>query len=337
MLKTGIDIKENEIVKLYPDVLDILLLDQTTKNNILWATDNYEHLGEKYHFTAQILPELITGINCNIIMPRVKKNIFLQQSRSKDMAEVFTPSWVCNEQNNLIDNAWFGNANVFNTGIKKIDTNSWIINKNKITFPENKTWKDYVSDRRLEIACGEAPYLTSRYDTTTGEFIPVEKRIGILDRKFRVINENVENIEEWFDAAETAFKSTYAFEYHGDSLLIAREAMLVTFIENYYYKFIGEPLLKEIQTIAYIVSWNVWQMDGLKGVIPKTCGTKTIKSDNLFGESEIERIQCEGCLKENMFKHNGIYCWIKNWNNKDPETEQEGQKIRFVDLFKSKE
>ena len=337
MLLTEIDIKENEIAKQYPDVLNILLLDNTTQTNILWATDNYEHLGEKYNFTAQILAELITGINCNIIMPRVQKNIFLQQSRSKHMAEVFTPSWVCNEQNNLIDNAWFGKANEFNTGIKKLNTNSWVINKNKITFPENKTWKDYVSDRRLEIACGEAPYITSRYDTTTGEFIPVEKRIGILDRKFRVINENVDNNEEWLYAAETAFKSTYAFEYHGDSLLIAREAMLVTFIENYMQKFEKEPLLESIQNIAYIISWNVWQMDGLKGVIPKTCGIKTIKTDNLFGESEIETIQCEGCHKENMFKHNGIYCWIKDWNNKVLETGQEGQKIRFVDLSKNKD
>ncbi len=337
MLKTGIDIKENELVKLYPDVLDILLLDQTTKKNILWATDNYEHLGEYYHFTAQIQPELITNENCNIIVPRVQKKILLQQSRSKDMAEVFTPSWVCNQQNNMIDNAWFGRSNVFNTGSNKINTNSWVINKNKITFPDNKTWKDYISDRRLEIACGEAPYITSRYDTTTGEFIHVEKRIGILDRKFRVINENVDNVGEWLDAAETALKSTYAFEYHGDSLLIAREAMLVSFIENYNYKFIGEPVLEAIQTIAYIISWNVWQMDGLKGVIPKTCGIKTKKSDNLFGESEIETIQCEGCLKENMFKHNGIYCWIKDWNNKDREQGQEGQKVRFIDLVKSKE
>lgn len=337
MLLTEIDIKENEIAKQYPDVLNILLLDHTTQTNILWATDNYEHLGENYHFTAQILPELITGENCNIIMPRVQKNRFLQQSRSKDMAEVFTPSWVCNQQNNLIDNAWFGRSNVFNTGSNEINTNSWITNKNKITFPEDKTWKDYISDRRLEIACGEAPYITSRYDTTTGEFIPVEERIGILDRKFRVINENVDNNGEWLDAAETAFKSTYAFEYHGDSLLIAREAMLVTFIENYNYKFIEEPLIETIQTIAYIISWNVWQMDGLKGVIPKTCEIKSVKNENLFGESEIEVTQCEGCHKENMFKHNGKYCLIKNWNNKDPETGQKGQKIRFVDLLKIKD
>jgi hypothetical protein len=33
------------------------------------------------------------------------------------MAEVFTPSWICNAQNNLIDNTWFGRDNVFNKEI----------------------------------------------------------------------------------------------------------------------------------------------------------------------------------------------------------------------------
>jgi hypothetical protein len=135
---------------------------------------------------------------------------------------------------------------------------------NKINFPEGKTWKHYIRDTRLEMACGEAPYITSRYDTTTGEFIPIENRIGLLDRKLRVINENVEDSGEWLEAAQTAYKNIYAFEWQGDSLLLAREAMLITFIENYSFKFGKEPLLKSIQYIAYIISWNVWQMDGLK-------------------------------------------------------------------------
>ncbi len=56
----------------------------------------------------------ITGDNGYIIMPRVQKDKLLQKNRSRDMAEVFTPSWICNAQNNLIDTAWFGRENVFN-------------------------------------------------------------------------------------------------------------------------------------------------------------------------------------------------------------------------------
>ena len=43
-----------------------------------------------------------------------------------------------------------------------------------------------------------SPYLVSRYDTTTGESIPIYKRIGLLDRKLRIINENTTTFNEWY-------------------------------------------------------------------------------------------------------------------------------------------
>ena len=113
-MQVVIDILENELIEKYPDVLGILLRDQTTQENIFWATDNYEHLGDSYRFNSEILPELITGEKGNVIMPRVHKDKILQLSRSKEMAEVFTPSWICNAQNNLVDNSWFGKDGVFN-------------------------------------------------------------------------------------------------------------------------------------------------------------------------------------------------------------------------------
>ena len=333
---TKIDILENEIQKQYPDVLDILLRDHTTRKNILWATNNYDHLGKAYNYRNEIIAKSITGSNGNVIMPRVQKDKILQQSRARNMAEVFTPSWICNAQNNLIDNAWFQKVNVFNKEIKLNDGSwNWKVNPKKIVFPKNKSWKDYIRDKRLEIACGEAPYITSRYDTTTGEFIPVNERIGLLDRKLRVINENVDTSGEWLKAAQIAFKTTYGYEWQGDSLLLAREAMLSTFIENYRLKFNKEPMLKSIQYIAYIISWNVWQMDGLKGVVPNSCGGITKTFVNLFGEAETENSFCTGCLNNNIFKHNGTYCLIKDWANKDKTTRKKGRKIRFIDLLKN--
>lgn len=318
-----VDILENEIRKQYPKVLDILLRDHTTRNNIFWATDNYKSLGAGYEFTSPILPELITGENGNVIMPRVKKNKDLQLSRVRDMAEVFTPSWICNAQNNLIDNAWFGRENVFNKEIDNIDgSHTWETTTDKIDFPEGKTWKNYVNDIRLEITCGEAPYITSRYDTTTGEYIPIDKRIGMLDRKLRVINENVDKSGDWLLAAQNAYKSTYGFEWQGDSLLLARESMLYTFIENYVYKFGKQAKLNSIQFIAYIISWNVWQMDGLKGVVPNSCKDTIKESKSLFGEISYENFPCEGCQKDNIYKHNGIYSLIKEWNSKDPDSKK---------------
>lgn len=332
-MRTGIDILENEIVQQYPGVLDILILDHTTQKNIFWATDNYESLGDSYKYNAPITADLITGDNGDIIMPRVHKDQVLQKTRSKEMAEVFTPSWVCNSQNNLIDDAWFGCKEVFNREIINTDgSRSWETNIKKINYPQGKTWKHYIHDTRLEIACGEAPYITSRYDSTTGKFIPVEQRIGILDRKLRVINENVDSIREWLKASQNAFKNTYAFEWQGDSLLLAREAMLATFIENFTIKFGKEPLLKSIQCIANIISWNVWQMDGLKNVIPGSCGEKTIIEKDLFGDKELVE-KCDGCEKNNINKHNGVYCLVKDWSKKDMKTEKMGREIRFVDLL----
>lgn len=327
-----IDILENEIVLRYPDVLEMLLRDQTTKKNIIWATVDYEELGDSYSYDSYLKSELITGKNGNIIMPRVHKNKTLQQFRAKEMAEVFTPPWVCNAQINLIDEAWFGRKGVFNCEIKIEDgINSWKTNENKITFPKGKTWQQYIADTRLEITCGEGPYITSRYDSNTGEFIPLENRIGIFDRKLRVINENCHTNDEWLKAAEKAIKSIYGFEWQGDSLLLAREAILISFIENYIQKFNEEPPLKSIHQTAYIISWNIWQMDGLKGVIPNSCSVKKEISVNLFGDQDTHEKVCEGCEMNEILKHNGIYSFIKDWSINKQNIEKE---IRFVDLIK---
>jgi hypothetical protein len=108
--------------------------------------------------------------------------------------------------------------------------------------------------------------------------------------------------------------------------------MLITFIENYIYKFSKEPLVKSIDYIAYIISWNVWQMDGLKGVVPNSCGKNKTNVLDIFGT--LESKECDGCKTGNIKKHNGIYCKIKDWSVKDLETGRAGRKIEFIDLLK---
>ncbi len=321
---TKADILENDLLRQYPKILDILLYDQTTKNNIFWWTCDYEILWEPYLYSSSISPDLITGENGHVIMPRVKKHLELQKERSRDMAEVFTPSWICNIQNNLIDNSWFGRINVFNKEISW-SIKTWKTNTEKITFPKWKTWKEYVRDIRLEIACWEAPYITSRYDTTTGEFISVDNRVGILDRKLRIITENTSTSREWLDAAQIAYKSTYWFEWQWDNLLLAREALLITFIENYVKKFWRNPSLRSIQSIAIIISWNIWQMDGIKWVIPWSCKSHVAESMNLFWEVEAKHTFCDWCLRWKIQEHNGVYSTIMDWSKKKP--------IRFIDLI----
>lgn len=326
-MQVAIDILENEFIEKYPGVLEIILCDRTTNKNIFWATDNYENLGDSYKFNSEILKESITRENGNIIMPRVYKDKVLQLSRSKEMAEVFTPSWICNAQNNAVDNSWFGKENVFNKEIVlENGTRSWETTKEKIVFPKGKTWQDYILDTRLEITCGEAPYLVSRYDTTTGDYISIENRIGLLDRKLRVINENVDLKENWINATEIAYKNIYGFEWQGDSLLLAREALLISFIENFAYKFNTEPTIEVIKNIAYIISWNLWQMDGLKGVVPNSCKDQITEITDIF-ETKTEIQKCKGCQKKNIKLHNGIYCNIMDWGLQ--------KNTRFIDLMEN--
>ena len=312
-----IDINENELYKKYPRVLDLLLFDNTTKKNIIWATDSYSKRGHR--FNDNIIPYNI--IKSKIVTPRSKKSKAEQNRRSKDNGEVFTPSWMCNIQNNQVDDTWFGCKEVFNFERE----NSWVINTEKIKFPMNKSWIDYIKDLRLEISCGEAPYVVSRYDTVTGEYIIPTNRIGFLDRKFRVLKENYNNKDEWIKYSLEALKATYAFEWQGDNLILARENILFSYIDYYKEEFNEEPSEDLLIEVATIISWNIWQMDGIKGVIPNSCNVKKIEIANIFGEVEVVESGCDGCCKGDIRLHNGINCKIMDW--------QKNKKIFFKDIF----
>lgn len=239
----------NQIEENYRDILEILLIDRTTNENIIWATSD--------------IKDNIKLDECEKIKCRVEKTEEEKKQRSKRKAEVFTPSYVCNKQNNLVDNEWFETKNTFNFETEK----GWETNLEKIKFPDNKSWYEYVSLRILEITCGEAPYLVSRYDTVNGEKIDLFSRIGLFDRKMRVICENA-NDEEWLEQSLIALKSVYGYEFQGDNLFIARKNIFLSYIDYYLYHFSKMPDNDLLINVAEIISWNLWQMDGLKMVIP---------------------------------------------------------------------
>ena len=240
--------------------LNILLKDRSTGKNITFASNTYNGMD----FASEITKKLIDGDKV-IFRPRVAKSQKEQVKRTRKKAEVFTPSWICNMMNNQCDQEWFGRDDVFNSEQNK----QWETVEKRIVFPVGKTWKDYVLARRLEITCGEGPYLVSRYDTVTGEMIPLSQRIGILDRKLRVINENVKAHRTWNQWVYRAFESTYGYEYQGDNLLMARINLLETFCEYSRARWESEPSQESIKRIARIISWNIWQMDGLLGTLPR--------------------------------------------------------------------
>ena len=260
-----IDILEDDLYNSYPSILKLLLKDKTTKKNILWGTTDYQEYGENFKKYKTINSIDITGTFFGIVIqPRSIKSDEIKKIRIKKKGEVFTPSWICNEQNNKIDEQWFNRKNVFN----KVNGKTWITNEEKIYFEKEEEWKKYVDAKRMEITCGEAPYLVSRYDSSTGKKIPIKNRIGILDRKMRIVNENALGDDEWKKWTIRAFQSVYGYEYQGDSLLIARENLLYTFFDYYIERYNKEPPYDFIKKITNIITWNIWQMDGLKNIVP---------------------------------------------------------------------
>jgi hypothetical protein len=176
----------------------------------------------------------------------------------------------------------------------------------------------------MEVSCGEAPYIVSRYDTVTGEIIAVKDRIGMLDRKLRVVSENTDSEPEWYEWAKKAFMSIYGFDWQGDNVLLARENLLFTFSDYYIEKFGVAPIKEYLKEIAEILSWNIWQMDGLKFVIPNSCKPIPKMQLSLFDDNDEEE-ECPGCAKNDHNAHTGTYCKIKDW--------ELGKTILFKDLF----
>ncbi|HFI0041551.1 TPA: restriction endonuclease [Streptococcus suis] len=236
---SAIDISEDKLIRDYPDILNILLQDRTTRKKIIWATNSYEYLGEGFLASDQISESRITGAFCNLIMPRVVKSKEEQKSRTKLNAEVFTPTWIVKKQNSLVEKDY-----------------------------KSDDLQTYIDRKWLEVSCGEAPYMTTRYDMETGAFIPVEERVGFVDRKLQRINLDSKYFEEWFKFVIKAYRSSYGFEWSGDSLLLARENLLYTFRDYYFEKWNKEPNMSELRQIADVISYNIFQMDGLKFIIP---------------------------------------------------------------------
>ena len=268
-------------------VFDTLLRDRTTGKNIIWATTEYAELGEGYQAKSEILRERITGLYSGVIKPRVTKATEAQADRTKKKAEVMTPAWIVNKMNNAADRDWLRRDSAFNRETER----SWETNEEPLRFLKKHPWRLYVDDRRLEITCGEAPFLVSRYDTTSGEIIPVKERIGLLDRKLRAVRENTETEADWLNWAFRALEATYGYEWQGDNLVIARINILQSFAEHMEDHLKRRPTEQEAQRAAKIISWNLWQMDGLKGSVPLGAPEEEYHQISLFsllGEEDEE-------------------------------------------------
>lgn len=239
-------------------LLEPLLADRTTGRNILWATDAYLEYGSRFARNEPITAALITGEYAGLIRTRARKAFEQQSQRTKARAEVFTPLWVVSQMADYLDEVWFQRK----AGIHKQNADG------HISFNSNKTWQQYVENRRLEITCGEGPFLVSRYDAATGEVIPLEKRVGLLDRKLRAVSENTDTVSDWLHWAVKALRATYGYEFQGDSLLISRINVIMSVWEAFEARWGQAPTALQLRKAVETITWNLWQMDGLTDRVP---------------------------------------------------------------------
>lgn len=308
-------------------VLDTLLKDRSTGKNIIWATDPPEELQtvmyEPVTDRSQITTQQLGLTHYEVVLPRMMKQTDTQQQRTRKKGEVFSPAWVCNKMNNALDADWFGalgaeeSAGQFTVELPQ----GWQTVETPVQFPVCKgrtpAWVRYVQSRRLEVTCGEAPFLASRYDAATGEMIPVARRIGILDRKLRVVSENAATEDEWRKYATHAVQSTYGYEYQGDNLLLARVNLLLTYAEHLQARWQRKPTKEELQPIANIISWNLWQMDGLHLSVPggkPQPETEQLDLFSMFGAAEPQPPT--------------VSCKVKNWRKGSHGTTQNFETIQ---------
>ena len=252
----------------YPvsNVLEKLLIDKTTGRRLT--------MGGAQGAATEITPALLSR-KPSPVLPRVEKSRETQGARTKKNAEVFTPSWLCAKMNDFLDVEMSSAREATEVSLPRDAAH-----RGSGALAASFDWRRYVDTRILEITCGEAPFIVSRYDAATGKLIPVKERIGLLDRKLRAVNENAADEDEWMKWAVRAYESVYGYEYQGDSLAIARANLLITFAENLEARWGRKATTHELTAIANRIVWNFWQMDGLTGMVSVW---KTIEIQHLPG------------------------------------------------------
>lgn len=253
----AVDLDERRLYQQSPDILKLLLKDRTTKRHIIWGTSSYDYLGKGFESYSPITVRQLTTYH-KLIQPRSEKTRSEQKARTKVNAEVFTPTWLVKKQTDLAEEDLL-----------------------------DLSLEDYIDQRWLEITCGEAPYIVTRYDAVSGELLPLSRRVGFLDRKLARISEAVASEGQWLTLVKKAYQASYGYEWQGDSLLLARENLLLTFEDYYEAKFAKKASLADLKEIATIISYNLFQMDGLNHISPSTDSQAESKQLSLFDDIQI--------------------------------------------------
>lgn len=237
--------------------------------------------------------EVIRKGDVKRIRPRWLKDEEARKQRTRANAEVFTPSGICKEMVEALGEAGFDSEKECS-----------------------------LTSTCLEITCGEAPFIASRYDMETGETIDIDDRFGLLDRKLECAKREARTLEGYRGLALEALKSVYGYEFQGDSLFMARVNVLMDFTEHWRGKWKAGPDSRILQAAAEAISWNFWQMDGLSNdCLPPL---KKLKEKKPVARSMFAEAEEQGGKPEDLSSP----CVIKLWNEGS-----KGRKVEFRELF----
>ena len=239
-LKKYPHIQHTELKEAFPELLRLLLKDKTTGENLKWGTSSLvSGEGNLFQPSAPMRPGMFTEAFEGIIQPRALKKQADQQFRTRQHGEVFTPAWVVDRQ----------------VQAALADFKAYPLD-------------DFLQTIWLELTCGEGPYLTTRYDMATGDLLPLGERVGFVDRKFQRLNQENFGKNQWLKRARWILESAYGYEYQGDSLLLARENVLLTYNDFYQAYFDEVPTLSNLTRMADLIASRLIQMDGLTYTVP---------------------------------------------------------------------
>ena len=159
-----------------------------------------------------------------------------------------------------------------------------------------------ISATYLEITCGEAPFITTLRDMQDGRFIPVEERVGILDRKLSEADRLAETDSDFLPLAYLALTSVYGYEFQGDNLFFGRCNVLTCFLEAFERRYKEPAPAWVVNEAAEVVRWNFWQMDGLSCRLP------------IYGKNGEGLHHCKTKKAKEEWLKGTTQCMIKDWD-----------------------
>ena len=219
-------------------VLETLLTDKSTRRPLVWPSG-------PEHPAAWMSRDDLLRPDKNAEDPQAEQAEFLEWNRKL----------------NSLDAAWFGHEPAFNTE----SASGWQTLSEPVAFDDPFHWKKYVIRPVFLFQAGRGQALVFRPFALGAQPMPYEKRMGILDRRLRIISENTREESEWLRWAESALQSLYGTDSSPLSIFQARLSAIMAVREAYAQRFGAQLPVREEKYMVTTLCWNLFQMDPVTG------------------------------------------------------------------------